>query len=61
MLVKFLKQYGPFSEGETVEMDDNAAAALITHGVAVESAKEVRHATAKPHNKRQATTRHAEG
>ena len=61
MLVKFLKQYGPFSEGETVEMDDNAAAALITYGVAVESAKEVRHATAEPQKKRQATTRHAEG
>ena len=61
MLITFLKQYGPFSEGETVEMDDNAAAAVIAYGVAVEAAEEARHATAEPHKKRTATKRHAEG
>lgn len=61
MRITFLKQYGPFSEGETIELEDNAAESCLTHGVAVKAGEEVRQATAEPPKKRTASKPHAEG
>lgn len=62
MLVRFLKQYGPYTVGETREATDHEAELLIVHGIAEPADKpKVRHATDKPAGKRNAAITHDEG
>lgn len=62
MLVRFLKHYGPYAAGDTHEASDHEADQLILHGVAEPADKpKVRHATEKPHGKRNAAISHDEG
>jgi len=62
-LVRYLKPLGPYSVGEVREATDYEAEQLVTHGVAVIEGDrpQVRHATAKPANKRTAHIAHDEG
>ena len=62
MLVRFLKHYGPDAEGDTREATDHEAGQLIAHGIAeAATTVKVRHATEKPHGKRNAAITHDEG
>jgi hypothetical protein len=62
MLIRFLKQYGPWAAGETREASEAEADQLIVHGVAEAADKpKVRHATEKPAGKRNAAIQHDEG
>ena len=62
MLIRFLKQYGPWVVGEVREASDHEAEQLVLHGVAEHAdAPKVRHATEKPHGKRNAAIHHDEG
>jgi len=63
MLVRFLKQYGPWAAGDTREASDHEAELLIVHGIAepADDQPKVRRATDKPAGKRNAAITHDEG
>jgi len=58
MLLRFLKQYAAYIEGEVVDLDDPLAGQLVDHGVATPAeGHDVRHATRPADDVRTATVK----